>query len=87
MQCQLIMRIAYAKVSLNLVCIPAICHFQIVVIQPIFFSGVRGTSILFSSGDGGVGDGSSYPTMQTCITNDGKNHTRFMASFPASCPL
>jgi tripeptidyl-peptidase-1 len=30
------------------------------------------------SGDGGPGDG--------CMTNDGRNKTRFMPQFPASCP-
>ncbi len=32
----------------------------------------------FHSGDGGPVDG--------CMTNDGKNTTRFMPQFPASCP-
>ncbi|KAI0097068.1 tripeptidyl-peptidase 1 precursor [Daldinia grandis] len=42
--------------------------------------GARGTSLLFSSGDSGVG---SYGK---CISNDGKNTTRFLAEFPPSCP-
>lgn len=65
------------------------CAFLLYVIFNLndFFSGARGTSVLFSSGDGGVGDGISNPLTQTCITNDGKNRTRFMANFPASCPL
>jgi tripeptidyl-peptidase-1 len=47
--------------------------------------GARGITLLFSSGDGGAGniagnDGS------VCISNDGKNTTKFIASFPASCP-
>ncbi|KAG9095537.1 hypothetical protein FRC06_009699 [Ceratobasidium sp. 370] len=41
--------------------------------------GARGVSILFSSGDGGVGSG-------TCKTNDGTSRTRFQPIFPASCP-
>jgi tripeptidyl-peptidase-1 len=41
--------------------------------------GSRGTSLLFSSGDFGVGGGD-------CLTNDGKNTTRFQPAFPASCP-
>ncbi|CUA75752.1 tripeptidyl-peptidase I [Rhizoctonia solani] len=41
--------------------------------------GARGVSVLFSSGDGGVGSG-------TCKTNDGTNRTRFQPIFPASCP-
>ncbi|CAE6410663.1 unnamed protein product [Rhizoctonia solani] len=41
--------------------------------------GARGVSLLFSSGDGGVGSG-------TCKTNDGTNRTRFQPIFPASCP-
>lgn len=49
--------------------------------------GARGVSLLFSSGDGGVGDGSSNPATQKCITNDGTNSTKFIPGFPASCPL
>ncbi|USW55666.1 Putative peptidase S53, activation domain, peptidase S8, subtilisin, Ser-active, Sedolisin [Septoria linicola] len=42
--------------------------------------GARGISLFFSSGDAGVGgDG-------TCFTNDGKNTSHFLPSFPASCP-
>ncbi|KAG8796168.1 hypothetical protein FRC12_003759 [Ceratobasidium sp. 428] len=41
--------------------------------------GARGVSILFSSGDFGVGGGS-------CKTNDGTNKVRFQPTFPASCP-
>lgn len=40
--------------------------------------GTRGVSILFSSGDTGVGS--------ACQTNDGKNTTRFLPIFPAACP-
>ena len=40
--------------------------------------GVRGSSVLFSSGDFGVGGGD-------CATNDGRNVTQFQPSFPASC--
>lgn len=42
--------------------------------------GARGVSILFSSGDYGVGDNG------TCISNDGRNTTMFLPSFPTSCP-
>ena len=42
--------------------------------------GARGTTLFFSSGDSGVG-----PADQ-CISNDGKNTTRYLPSFPASCP-
>ncbi|KAF7332404.1 Peptidase S53 domain-containing protein [Mycena kentingensis (nom. inval.)] len=49
--------------------------------------GARGVSIIFSSGDGGVGDGESNPAKQQCFTNDGKNQTQFMPGFPASCPF
>lgn len=41
--------------------------------------GARGSSILFSSGDDGVGAGN-------CQTNDGTNVRKFQPSFPASCP-
>ncbi|KAJ6515249.1 subtilisin-like protein [Mycena sanguinolenta] len=49
--------------------------------------GARGVSLMFSSGDGGVGDGDSDPTTQECITDDGKNKTQFIPAFPASCPF
>ncbi|KAA1474154.1 subtilisin-like protein [Dentipellis sp. KUC8613] len=42
--------------------------------------GARGVSVLFSSGDSGVGGGS-------CTTNDGTNRTQFVPNFPASCPF
>ncbi|EJD06097.1 subtilisin-like protein [Fomitiporia mediterranea MF3/22] len=41
---------------------------------------VRGASVMFSSGDGGVGAG-------TCLTNDGTNRTLFQPVFPATCPF
>lgn len=41
--------------------------------------GARGVSILFSSGDSGVGS--------ACQTNDGRNTTRFLPVFPAACPF
>lgn len=47
--------------------------------------GARGISVLFGSGDGGVGDAASNDA-SLCISNDGKNTTQFMASFPPSCP-
>lgn len=40
--------------------------------------GARGSSVMFSSGDGGVGLGD-------CKTNDGKNTTQFLPIFPSSC--
>ncbi|KAI1342955.1 tripeptidyl-peptidase 1 precursor [Xylariaceae sp. FL0016] len=42
--------------------------------------GARGTSLLFSSGDSGVGP------YGECITNDGTNSTKFLPEFPTSCP-
>ncbi|KAG2062861.1 subtilisin-like protein, partial [Suillus decipiens] len=48
--------------------------------------GVRGVSLLFSSGDGGVGDGNPDPATQICKSNDGQNRTKFLPTFPASCP-
>ncbi|KAK0206859.1 tripeptidyl peptidase A [Desarmillaria ectypa] len=45
----------------------------------ISFTGVRGVSLLFASGDSGVGNGE-------CITNDGTQTKNFVPSFPASCP-
>ncbi|ORY11123.1 putative tripeptidyl-peptidase [Clohesyomyces aquaticus] len=40
--------------------------------------GSRGVSVIFSSGDSGVGS--------ACQTNDGRNVTRFQPQFPAACP-
>lgn len=48
--------------------------------------GARGVSLLFSSGDGGVGDGSTDPNDTACHSNDGKNTTMFLPTFPAGCP-
>ncbi|CCL99285.1 uncharacterized protein FIBRA_01301 [Fibroporia radiculosa] len=48
--------------------------------------GARGVSIMFSSGDGGVGDGDPDPATQLCYSNDGLNVTKFIPGFPASCP-
>ncbi|KAF8416931.1 peptidase S8/S53 domain-containing protein [Boletus edulis BED1] len=48
--------------------------------------GARGISILFSSGDGGVGDGDANPATQQCFSNDGTNKTIFIPEFPAACP-
>ncbi|KAG7091987.1 hypothetical protein E1B28_008374 [Marasmius oreades] len=42
--------------------------------------GARGSSILFSSGDDGVGAGD-------CTTNDGQNRVQFQPEFPSSCPF
>ncbi|KAK4502120.1 hypothetical protein PRZ48_005543 [Zasmidium cellare] len=42
--------------------------------------GARGVTLLFATGDFGVG------TNGTCVSNDGKNTTKFLPSFPASCP-
>ncbi|KAI0262573.1 tripeptidyl peptidase A [Gloeopeniophorella convolvens] len=49
--------------------------------------GARGVSLTVSSGDGGVGDGDPNPATQQCFTNDGKNQTKFIPGFPASCPF
>ncbi|KAF7432698.1 hypothetical protein PC9H_004640 [Pleurotus ostreatus] len=46
----------------------------------------RGVSLIFASGDGGVGDGNPDPETQKCISNDGRNATRFSPLFPATCP-
>jgi len=44
--------------------------------------GARGVSFLFGSGDGGVGSTGG----SACLSNDGKNTTVFLPSFPATCP-
>ena len=43
--------------------------------------GARGVSLLFSSGDGGVGPNGS------CVSNDGLNTQKFIPNFPAGCPF
>jgi tripeptidyl-peptidase-1 len=48
--------------------------------------GARGVSVVFSSGDSGVGDGDPNPATQVCYSNDGLNVTKFLPVFPASCP-
>ena len=42
--------------------------------------GARGTSFLCASGDNGVG------ATGACVTNDGKNSSTFLPSFPDGCP-
>ncbi|EMC91834.1 hypothetical protein BAUCODRAFT_306249 [Baudoinia panamericana UAMH 10762] len=42
--------------------------------------GARGVSVVFSSGDAGVGPNG------TCSSNDGTNTPMFLPTFPASCP-
>ena len=42
--------------------------------------GARGVTLLFASGDNGVGIAGD------CVSNDGKNKTMFLPEFPASCP-
>ncbi|KAF8491622.1 subtilisin-like protein [Russula emetica] len=42
--------------------------------------GAMGISVLFASGDSGVGGGS-------CRSNDGKGSKKFIPAFPASCPF
>ncbi|EGX94758.1 tripeptidyl peptidase SED3 [Cordyceps militaris CM01] len=44
--------------------------------------GARGVSFMASSGDGGVSGG--QPT--NCLANDGSGKTKFLPTFPASCP-
>jgi tripeptidyl-peptidase-1 len=41
--------------------------------------GSRGVTVIFSSGDSGVGS--------ACLSNDGKNTTKFQPQFPAACPF
>lgn len=47
-------------------------------------SGARGVSLLFGSGDNGVGDGQATFNASTteCIANDGTNRTTFIPLFP-----
>lgn len=51
--------------------------------------GTRGVSVIFSSGDGGVGDGIAYPDEpleHQCYSNNGFKSPMFLPVFPASCP-
>ncbi|EIW76276.1 subtilisin-like protein [Coniophora puteana RWD-64-598 SS2] len=49
--------------------------------------GSRGVSLLFASGDAGVGNGSDDPSVATtCQSNNGTNAIVFQPDFPASCP-
>ena len=48
--------------------------------------GAMGVSILFGSGDGGVGGvGNDGLGNGSCLSNDGMNRTEFLPTFPASC--
>ncbi|KAJ7645996.1 tripeptidyl peptidase A [Mycena polygramma] len=44
--------------------------------------GARGVSVIFSSGDQGLGT----QDLPSCIANTGNNATTFLPNFPASCP-
>ncbi|KAG2115755.1 peptidase S8/S53 domain-containing protein [Suillus discolor] len=51
--------------------------------------GARGVSVMFSSGDGGVGDGvaiADEPLGHQCYSNDELKTPKFLPVFPASCP-
>jgi tripeptidyl-peptidase-1 len=50
------------------------------VCQELAQLGARGVSLLFASGDSGVGSNG------TCVSNDGTNTTQFLPLFPPSCP-
>ncbi|KAI0015195.1 tripeptidyl-peptidase 1 precursor [Xylariomycetidae sp. FL0641] len=52
------------------------------VCQQLAQVGARGTSLFYASGDAGVG-----PTLDECVSNDGKNKTMFIPLFPSSCPF
>ena len=41
--------------------------------------GARGVSVIFASGDSGVGG--------SCVSNDGTGRIRFLSSFPSTCPF
>ncbi|KAG0045804.1 hypothetical protein BGZ83_008984 [Gryganskiella cystojenkinii] len=49
--------------------------------------GARGTSVIVSSGDYGVGDGNPHIATQKCFSNDGRNVTMFLPTFPSTCPF
>ncbi|KAL0950223.1 hypothetical protein HGRIS_010210 [Hohenbuehelia grisea] len=45
----------------------------------------RGVTLVFSSGDGGVGDGKRGQNHK-CYSNDGKDTYKFLPLFPSGCP-
>ena len=63
-------------------------HFWIIFLNNLLKSGMtgaRGISIIFSSGDDGVGDGDPNPATQQCSqVINGRNVTKFIPLFPAS---
>jgi tripeptidyl-peptidase-1 len=51
--------------------------------------GALGVSVIFASGDGGVGDGVAYPDEpleHQCYSNNGLKTPMLLPMFPASCP-
>ncbi|KAF2101914.1 subtilisin-like protein [Rhizodiscina lignyota] len=54
--------------------------YAITVCNQLAQLGARGVSLLFASGDTGVGMNG------TCFSNDGRNTSMFLPNFPASCP-
>jgi hypothetical protein len=79
------LRVAYARASLNLARSNLLALLSDVTTTGLPL-GARGTSLIYSSGDSGVGDGDPNPKTHSCFTNDGKNRTQFIPAFPASCP-
>ena len=67
------------KLSWLFICNPLISIDAHLTCSLIAQLGARGVSVIVSSGDTGVGS--------ACQTNDGKNTTRFLPLFPASCPF
>jgi len=57
------------------------------VCQQFALLGARGVSVIFASGDFGVGDGDPDPTTTKCHSNDGNNTLKFLPIFPATCPF
>ena len=62
-------------------------HYSEYYFLKIRMVGARGVSLMFSSGDLGVGDGNPDPATQQCFSNDGYNVTKFIPLFPASCVI
>lgn len=53
-------------------------RYRIAVCEKFKELGARGVSVIFASGDSGPG--------WSCLSNDGRNQTKFMPQFPATCP-
>ena len=91
-ECEYCIQLNNSAKELRLSCMRWLCSVRCGYISTIILSdllksrmtGARGISVLFSSGDSGVGDGDPDPATQKCLSNDGRNVTQFIPDFPAT---